>query len=250
MSDDPYSRHYWRWADEYPELYDNDATCALWYRLVRLADMAWPSAATLPFGIRKAALDALVAAELVIRVTATTYRIRGMDKERGKRAQSASNAARSRWSDATRIAPGNATRTATRIAPGNAETMPSRAEPSKAEPSRAARDPADDYFTLTGRYPTDRTLTWLDDIAAEFGADATAASLATEYATDAKTATLIGRVRDRLRRDARALDRAEQAAERERLAGKRRPVTVQRAPDDISDEEAERLAREYREGVV
>lgn len=50
MSDDRYARHYWRFADEFPDVYDNDAALALWYRLVRLADMAWPAAGTLPYG--------------------------------------------------------------------------------------------------------------------------------------------------------------------------------------------------------
>jgi hypothetical protein len=82
MPDDPYSRLYWRFADEFPAVYEDDAAYALWCRLLRLADMAWPVTATLPMGTRKTPLVLLVKEGLVVMVTPSTYRIRGMVKER------------------------------------------------------------------------------------------------------------------------------------------------------------------------
>ena len=95
MSDDPYSRHYWRFADEYPDIYEDDAAYALWGRLLRLGDMAWPSAAHLPYGVKKGALKRLVDADLIFQESGGRFRVRGMDKERSARSQAASNAARS-----------------------------------------------------------------------------------------------------------------------------------------------------------
>lgn len=144
-----YARHYWRFADEFPDVYGDDSALALWHRLVRLADMAWPAAASLPFGVKKTALSTLTKARdggpLIVLITAThTYRVRGMDKERGKRSQSGKDAADARWGNAPGTASSNAVSSATRnavsSATGNAESMPSRAEESRAEQSRGERE--------------------------------------------------------------------------------------------------------------
>ncbi len=152
MPFDPYDKHFWRFADEYPAIYNDDAALALWHRLVRLAGMAWPSAGTLPYGTKKRALKMLTEADpqLVYLEAGGQFRIRGMDKERAKRQQSARNAANSRWgksandvagnvdgdtdvhaqdsrwSDANGNAGGSANGNATGNANGNAESMPSR----------------------------------------------------------------------------------------------------------------------------
>lgn len=102
---DPYSRSYHRFADEYPEIYADDATYALWSRLRDEADKAWPSSAPLPFGVKKKALDRLVTAELVILQAGSRYRIRGMDKHRTQRQESARVGATARWTNGD----GNAT---------------------------------------------------------------------------------------------------------------------------------------------
>ena len=128
MADDPYSRHYWRFADEFPDVFDDDHALALWHRLVRLADMAWPAAGQLPYGVRRSVLDRLVSVALIQMEGQSRFRIRGMDKERTKRSDHARDAAAQRWQYG-RNAPGNARS----IPTGNAQTMPSRAEPSKAE---------------------------------------------------------------------------------------------------------------------
>ena len=129
---DPYSRHYWRFADEYPDVYANDHAYALWGRLLRLGDMAWPSAAHLPYGVRRVALDGLVSAGLIFLESGGRFRVRGMDKERQGRSDAAKYAVGKRWEYA---------RTTDRIADGtsdrNTEGIPSRAEPRRAEPTRA-----------------------------------------------------------------------------------------------------------------
>lgn len=116
---DPYSRLFWRFADEFPSVFENDFALSLFIRLLRLADMAWPSAGQLPYGVKRNALHKLVTEGLITMESSSRFRVRGMDKHRESRSQSAAHAARTRWSNAD----GNAERTAPRYANGNAETM-------------------------------------------------------------------------------------------------------------------------------
>src|SRR6187455_2666336 len=97
MAHDPYSRSYWRFHDEFPEIYADDAAYALWHRLLVLGDMAWPASASLPFGVRRASLGKLVAAELITIHPGNRYRVRGMDAERERRSESARYAVNKRW---------------------------------------------------------------------------------------------------------------------------------------------------------
>lgn len=96
-NNDPYSRSYWRFADEFPEIYASDVTYALWSRLRDEADKAWPSSAPLPYGVKKAALRQLIEAELVFPQPGNRYRIRGLDKERERRAEWGRRSANARW---------------------------------------------------------------------------------------------------------------------------------------------------------
>jgi hypothetical protein len=116
---DPYSRLFWRFADEFPTIFEDDFALSLFIRLLRLADMAWPSAGQLPFGVKRSSLRKLEAADLIHMESPSRFRVRGMDKHRESRSQSAAHAARTRWGNAG----GNAERNAPRYANGNAETM-------------------------------------------------------------------------------------------------------------------------------
>ena len=99
MADGPYSRLYHQVADEFPDIVDDDACFALWVRLLIIADQAWPSVGTLPYGTKRKALDRLIKAEMVT-VTAHRFHLRGMDKEREARAERAKAGAEARWRNA------------------------------------------------------------------------------------------------------------------------------------------------------
>ena len=137
MPPDPYSRSYWRFADEFPDIYGDDATYALWCRLRDQGDMAWPSAATLPYGVKKRALERLVTAELIYPQPGGRFRVRGMDKIRQVRSDSARTAADHRWGNAGRIAVGSADGDASR----NAENMPNKRESKRREGKRVPAMP-------------------------------------------------------------------------------------------------------------
>lgn len=120
--DDPFIEVYWRLAEEYPEVWDDDRALAWYVRLLKAGEASWPTAPDTPAGIPSRTWALLVAVELVHpEAGGRRYRIRGLDKKRSARSSAASNAARSRW------------RNAGRTANGNAEVMPhskSRAEQS------------------------------------------------------------------------------------------------------------------------
>lgn len=118
MASGPYSRVYWSVIDdpEFESVYEDDAAFALWVRLLLIADQAWPSSAHMPRTAKARALARLTDAGLVRVASGGRYTIRGMDKERGLRQQSARNAAALRWHSN-----------------GNADPMPRREEKKREE---------------------------------------------------------------------------------------------------------------------
>lgn len=263
MSEDRYTRIYWRFADEYPDVWNDDWALALWTRLVRLADMAWPAAATLPYGIKKAALARLTVdregGPLVVMVTPSTFRVRGMDKHRAQRSQSGRDAAEARWRNADGNAKRNATGNANSIAERNAETMPNKAKQNRAEQSRAeqedarAPDAAEALYQRTGEYPSVKVLGWLNDLASEAGGgdvdvgEAKVAELIDRTPMTGNRRDYLGRIRDLIRAENHAAEKREAAEERQRLAEKRAPVRPLRAmPTTQTEEEAELEVAAFR----
>lgn len=246
MSDDRYTRIYWRFADEYPDVWNDDWALALWTRLVRLADMSWPAAATLPYGIRKAALSRLTAdrdgGPLVVMVTPATFRVRGMDKHRAKRSQSGKDAADARWRIADSSASGSASGNANGTAERNAETMPSRAEHSKADQSRAEQadaDAANSLYQRTGRFPSPKVVAWLNDIARDHGESRLVDAIDGTPFTVANVGEYLEAIRNRLRAEDHAAEKREAEEERRRNAEKRAPL-----PDNPVTAELRRVLRE------
>lgn len=84
---DPYSRIYWRFQDEFPEVYADDRALALWLRLLIVAEGSYPAAAMLPRKMRGNVLQVLVDAGLVTLLPGDRYRVRGLDAERERRSE-------------------------------------------------------------------------------------------------------------------------------------------------------------------
>ena len=83
----------------FASVYDNDRALACWIRLLMLADAMWPASAPLP--AKTATVRQLIDAGLVIERPGGRYTIRGLDKERQSRSDSARNAAAMRWQSAS-----------------------------------------------------------------------------------------------------------------------------------------------------
>ena len=107
------------------------------------------------------------------------------------------------------------------------------------------RDPADDYWTITGTYPNDKARAWIDDLTEQYGSSAVTRAMVDCHLSDGTARSLLGRVKVQLERQARKLDLAEREAEKRRIVELRKPTVLRVRPDDISDEEADRIAREH-----
>lgn len=112
-----------------------------------------------------------------------------------------------------------------------------------AELSGAARsgadgrtDPADVYWTLTGRYPNDKVLGWVDDLSASYGPEAVVRAVSQAHQLDRSSATLLGRTTDLLRAEARALDLKEQARVRAAFKERRAAPRVEVDPAAVQAE--------------
>ena len=107
----PYSRIYHELVDDpmFAAVYENDRAFATWVRMLMLADAMWPASAPLPS--KSSTVRYLIDSGLVIERSGSRYTIRGLDKERQSRSDSARNAAAMRWQS-----------------DGNAKAMPRRDE--------------------------------------------------------------------------------------------------------------------------
>ena len=209
----PYSRVYWSVLHDskFDGIREDLRLFGAWSVLLIVADMAWPAPAYAPPTVPRSAMKALTEAGLVDPLTGGRFRIHGLDAERGRRR------------DAARGAPKrdpNGTQTGGTRDPLAAE--PSRAEPSLTEDeTRTARDPADIYWQLTGKYPGDKTLPWIDQLTTQYGAETVIRHLVGAHVADSAPSTLLGRAQDLLRAEARQLDKRERDAEAASLKAKR-----------------------------
>lgn len=220
VSERPYSRVYWevRADDRFVGIYTDNNHLATWLRLLIAADMAWPAPADLPASARRVSLAALSDAGLVELLPGHLFRVHGLDRERNERSQKARDSVMHRYNDRT-----------TTVERPNYERPTSQAKPSQDEPSQAeqgAHDPANTYWDVTGKFPTDKTLVWIDDLASQYGADAVTEHLAARSQEDRSVQTLMGRVRDSLKAQARALDRKDRAIEEQRVQANQKARAV------------------------
>lgn len=236
MSDRRYARIYYDDLErEYPEVWRDPVLRGDYTLLLAVADRAWPASPEVPRMARPKAVRRLGELGLILLEPPYHYRCRGMDKHREQRRQQAAHAARTRHADSS--AGSSAASSANRSATASDGFLPSRAEPNQAEPSPPdARDPAEAYWSLTGRFPTDKPLAWIDDMTRKYGAEAVIRALVKEHTADRSAASLLGRVQDVLRAEARQLDRKEREDEQARLAEKRaRPRTMEPWRQELAD---------------
>jgi hypothetical protein len=204
----PYSRVYWEIADDpkFATVFDSDPNLAAWLRLLLIADQAYPSSGHVPANCRKASLLALEDAGLITR-SGSRFRLKGLEAERERRKA----AATTRGPSGPRTVPGRS--------PDGELDKPRQDETSQG--LAEARDPADIYWQLTGRFPTEKALAWVDSLAEQYGAEAFITALVGAHVEDRSQQTLLGRAKDKLAADARKLDLKERREEKARLAEKR-----------------------------
>jgi hypothetical protein len=208
---DPYVRVYYRIIDDpkFSSVYDNDAALAAWLRLLLAADAMYPAPATIPRAVRPAALKILADAELIDLLPGDRYRMHGLASERERRRDQASNAARERWdrakgkadampeqSDSNAAASGPAMHSAPLLSePSISAPLPSTE--AGEEWDETVKDGADAYYQVTGRFPTDRILSWINRLTKLYGDDLFSRLLSKCYLEDSDPRTLLGRVEER-----------------------------------------------------
>jgi hypothetical protein len=232
----PYSRVYWSVMEDpkFDGIREDVRLFGSWSLLLIVADMAWPAPAYVPPTVPKAAVRRLTDCGLLDALSGGRFRVHGLDAERGRRR------------DAARGNPKrdpDGTQTGGERDPNGAQAEPSLAKPSNNEDeTRTARDPADIYWQLTGKYPADKSLTWIDELTSQYGAETVIRHLVGSQMADRSVQTLLGRTQDRLRAEARKLDKAERADEEARLREKR---AIPRKLEPWQEEFRKRIQAQY-----
>jgi hypothetical protein len=230
----PYSRVYWSTMEDakFDGIREDPRLFGAWALLLIAADMSHPSPAYLIPTVPRASVTRLAEAGLIDLLDGFRYRVHGLDAERERRR----TAATTRGPSGDRPVPVR-------------DPLADQAKQSKAETSRAQapRDPADVYWSLTGRYPNTKTLGWIDDLTAKYGAEPVIGAVAKAHIEDKNAGTLLGRATDILRAEARELDRQERVAEQLALEEKRSQPRVEEA---WRLEFRSAIERQYREGAA
>jgi hypothetical protein len=212
---DPYVRVYYRIIDDpkFAAVYDNDPALATWLRLLLAADAMYPAPAPLPRGVKRPALARLVDAELIDLMPGDRYRLHGLHGERERRQEQARKAARERWNrahgnaaaDANGMQPQSDSNAAASDLAMHSSPLLSATSNSSPRPStqpgeewdESVRDGADAYFQVTGRFPSDRILAWINRLTKLYGDDLFSKLLSKCYLEDANPRDLLGRVEER-----------------------------------------------------
>jgi hypothetical protein len=226
MSDRRYARIYYDDLErEYPEVWRDPVLRGDYTLLLSVADRAWPASPEVPRVARPKAVRRLGELGLILLEPPYHYRCRGMDKQREERRRQAAHAAN------VRHAGSNADSTSKSNATAPDAFMPNQAEPSRTEPNPAdpPRDPAEIYWSITGRYPATKALSWIDSLAEEYGAEPTIKAMVEAHIADRSSQTLLGRTRDRLAAEARKLDLKGRAVEKAKVAELRAQPRVEEA---------------------
>jgi hypothetical protein len=239
-ADQPYVKVYRSVIRDLGPVYRNKAQFGAWVSLLLEADATYPAPAALPRWLDDDVLAALAGAGLVVVVDDDHYTISGLAKERiaqemGRRKGGLARVEGAERDERGRLLPSKSSNQiagdagvdagdpATDFAGDQHHQLPNPTKPNQDEPSPAdqACDPADDYWSLTGRWPNDRVLPWIDGLTEEFGAQSVSRAIAGCFRENPSTKTLMGRAEAVLRRSARQLDRQERAAEMARIEANR-----------------------------
>ena len=244
---DPYVRVYYRIIDDpkFESVYDDDAALATWLRLLLAADAMYPAPATIPRSVKALVLKKLAKAELIDLLPGDRYRVHGLGSERERRTEQAKRAAKKRW--ASTDEPADASDDAmpeqsASNADASGESMhsnPLRSEQLQSAPrlstgeemDESMKDGADAYYSVTGRFPSDRVLSWINRLTEIYGDELLAKLLLKCYREDGNPRTLLGRVEERCKAIYHRQHKDEIKAESNRVQ--------QEMLDDIRRQEAE-----------
>ena len=205
----PYSRVYWSVLDDakFDAVRSDMRHFGSWCLMLVLADMSYPSPAFVPPTVPRRSLTALADSGLIDLLAGSRYRIHGLDAERTRRSDLARDAVRHRYERGTAVP-------APYIEPGTTGVLGRGRDEAKdeAHATRATDDPVVAYAELAGGYPSPKAMDWIDGLTEEYGHAAVIKALA--QGRKGGSTGIIGRARDILRAEARALSVSEKEVEK------------------------------------
>lgn len=240
MSERPYSRVYHEIVEDerFREVYGDDAALATWLRLLIIADAAYPTAAPIPRSCKDVPLSRLVDAGLVEMVGEDVFRIHGLVAERERRSKQASEAANTRWhgADHAPVMRQHADADATAMLDEPSKDKQRRDE----QDAREEPDAAVAYHRITGRFPSEPVLQWLNQMSRDHPEEAVVRTLAAQFAQDHTLGTLLSRTDSALKLAAH--ERAKQEERARHAAATRASAAAKEREASATAEERERAS--------
>lgn len=230
----PYSRVYWSVVDDpkFTAVYDDDRHLATWLRLLIAADAIWPASPTLPVSARKTSVQALVDAGLIDLLPSHRYRVHGLDAERNRRSRGKGeeppttpvpdDEPPNKPPTGNQQVPDKSPETASRA--GDALLGSSGLDSSDEGVVKGEADALDAYYRLTGSWPTPKIRPWLVELADNHGEASVSEALAAEWMADSDRKTFLGRVSDRLEREAHESEKRRAVAQKKADEEERRRI--------------------------
>lgn len=185
--------------EKFVGIFEDESAFGSWVKLLLNAERDWPAPSDIPSWCKPKTLDLLVARGIVEPINGSRYKIVGLDAERARRSQRATESAEARWRP--------------NVTPD--VTIGTNSE-----------DPAVVYGNLCGGFPGPKAVSWLDDLSAKYGSLEVCKALG--LAAQQGTSGVIGRAQDALRAQARELANSEKKAEQAKVAQRRLDGMTQR----------------------
>ena len=230
---------------DYPEVWFDPTCLATYNRLLALADAAYPANPELYRAVRRADLALLEKVGLVTLLDHGLYAMKGYEKERSERSEKARQSVSSRYDRATTVErPYTETPSVELLRGARASVLDTGYSSVESGDAREA-NAWDAFASRTGEVPGPKIRSWLDELAEAHSEARLCSMLGRLPKTQRTSVDYLKAVRDALRAEDFEAEKAERVTEKAAVKAKRAPVTVIRPADDISPEEAKRLAAEY-----
>lgn len=228
-------------------LYDPTAF-STYVRLLILADQAWPAMPVLPKAVRRADLAMLTTCGLIATDELGIYTVKGYHKERAERAKKAADAVAQRVDR-------QGTEVRTPVVPTYNDSSTTRAQAHGAgvgvgtgtsEEGVQGEEPdaANSLFLRTARFPSEKTVEWLNELAEAHSEARLIDAIDSTPLAKRNVKDYLVAIRDQLRAQDHAAEKAERADELRRNAAKRAPVK------SLAEREAEYRAQKAIEAEL
>lgn len=235
---------------DYPDIWYDPTALSTWLRLLVASEKAWPAYPEIPRAARRADLEKLKKVGLMIAHSNDRFELKGWMVERESRAEKARMAVGSRTDrgavEPTSVGTDVGSVVPTDVVPARAGVSPSPSiSLGSTEGVQGEPDAVVAFHQRTGEVPGPKIRSWLDELAEAHGESRLASMIADTPSNGLNVPDYLRSVRDRLRLQDHAADRAEKHAEQKRVEEKRAPLKALPPAADISEADAKAQAAAY-----